>query len=61
MKITYDEQLGAVYLTVRPDTTIAHSIEVQKNVVLDLDADGEVVGIELLDANQDQIVLLDRL
>ena len=49
LAITYDPEFGLAYITLKPrPDRIAKSIEVQRNVILDFDADGEVVGIELI-------------
>ena len=47
MKFEYDEQADAIYITMRDDA-IASTREVDENVVIDVGADGKMVGIELL-------------
>jgi uncharacterized protein YuzE len=49
MKITYDLEADAFYARFAPEeTAIANTTEVAPNVMLDLDARGELVGIEVL-------------
>jgi uncharacterized protein YuzE len=47
MKLKVDEQSDALYLRLN-EAAIAESEEVQPGVILDFDAEGRVVGIELL-------------
>ena len=47
MKFEYDEQADAIYITMRDDA-IASTREVDENIVIDVGADGKMVGIELL-------------
>lgn len=48
MKISYDKVAGALYFKIRENTKIVESQEVRTGVVLDLDANDQVVGIEIL-------------
>jgi uncharacterized protein YuzE len=49
MKTTYDPQADAFYARFAPEeTAIANTIEAAPNVMLDHDAQGELVGIEVL-------------
>lgn len=48
MNFTQDTEAQAGYLTLK-DAKVAQTVEYSKNVILDLDKDGEVVGIEVLD------------
>ena len=47
MRMTYDPDADALMLRLS-DTAVAESEEVAPNVVLDFDAEGRVVGIEVL-------------
>ena len=47
MRLHVDEKADAVYIRL-DDSPIAESEEVRPGVVLDFDADGRVVGMELL-------------
>lgn len=47
MKMTYDREANAIYLYLT-STKIAHTQPINENVNLDIDAEGRVVGIELL-------------
>ncbi|WP_310625776.1 DUF2283 domain-containing protein [Limnohabitans sp.] len=51
MKIEYDQQADAMYIRLRMGT-VAESDEVRPGVVLDFDALGRVLGIEMLDVSQ---------
>ena len=51
MKLEYYQQADAMYIRLRA-ANVAESEEVHPGVVLDFDAHGEVVGIELLDGSQ---------
>ena len=50
MRITYDKDADALYIALR-DATPVDSIDVQDGITIDLDADGKVTGIEILDAH----------
>ena len=48
-RVTWDEAADALYLRIAPEgTTIADTTEVHPGVILDLAADGSVIGVELL-------------
>ena len=47
MKMRYDEQADALYLRL-DESAIIESEEVQPGIVLDFNADNQVVGIEIL-------------
>ncbi len=51
MKIEYDQQADAMYIRLRAGT-VAQSDEVRPGMVLDFDAQGRVLGIEMLDVSQ---------
>ena len=51
MKIEYDQQADAMYIRLRAGKLI-ESEEVRPGVVLDFDAQGQVLGIEMLDVSQ---------
>jgi len=51
MKIEYDQQADAIYIRLKAGT-VAESEEVRPGVVLDFDADGKVLGIEMLDVSE---------
>ncbi len=58
MKLKLDKENDALYFRL-DETIIVESEEVQPGVILDFDADGKVVGIELL--NLSSRVAADRL
>lgn len=47
MKMHYDQKIDALYLRL-DDSTIIESAEVQPGIVLDYDANNQVVGVEIL-------------
>ena len=51
MKIEYDQQADAMYIRLRVGD-VAESEEVRPGVVLDFDAQGQVLGIEMLDVSK---------
>jgi uncharacterized protein YuzE len=50
MKIEYDRQADAMYIRLKAGI-VAESEEVRPGVVLDFDAEGRVLGIEMLDVS----------
>ena len=48
MKMHYDEKVDALYLSL-DDSEVIESEEVKPGIVLDFNADNQVVGIEVLD------------
>ena len=51
MKTTYDPEVDALYVRFA-DKPVVESEEVSAGVVLDFDAEGRIVAIELLDASK---------
>jgi uncharacterized protein YuzE len=51
MRFEYDQQADAMYIRLRT-AKVAESKEVHPGVVLDLDTQGQVLGIELLDVSK---------
>lgn len=47
MKLEYDSKADAIYIHLK-DATVASTREVEDNLIVDLDAKGKMVGIELL-------------
>ena len=50
-KVTYDEAANAAYIRFSPEP-VQESEEVSSGIVLDYDAEGKIVGMEVLDARQ---------
>lgn len=50
MRITYDKDADALYISLR-DAAPADSIDLREGVTVDLDAEGQVIGLEILDAS----------
>ncbi|HUY99360.1 MAG TPA: DUF2283 domain-containing protein [Thermomicrobiaceae bacterium] len=51
MKITYDPEADALYIELRSNE-VADSMDLEPGVTVDLDADGHVIGLEVLDARE---------
>lgn len=51
MKVTYDPEVDVLRITLR-DTAIEESDEEKPGLILDYDKDGNIVGLELLDASR---------
>ena len=51
MKISYDPDSDTLSVVLRPDV-VAESDEDKPGVILDYNEDGEIVGIEILDASR---------
>ena len=51
MKVTYNPEVDALYVRFA-DTPVIESEEVSKGVVLDLDTEGRIVAIEVLNASR---------
>ena len=51
MKITYDREVDALYIQLR-DVKPSHGVDFEEGVTIDVDAQGHIVGLELLDASE---------
>ena len=51
MKVTYDPEVDALYILLR-DVKSDDTLEVEQGVIVDLDPDGHIVGLEVLDASK---------
>ena len=47
MKIRYDSDADAMYITFRDDK-VDHTKEIDKNTIVDFDKNNQVIGIEIL-------------
>ena len=52
MKATYDAKTDTLSIILRADAVVAESDEDKPGVILDYDAAGNLVGIEILDASK---------
>jgi uncharacterized protein YuzE len=52
MKVTYDLKTDTIVMVLREGAAIEESDEVAQGIVHDLDASGNVVSIEILDASR---------
>ena len=51
MKITYDPEVDALYIEFR-HVPASDSTDVEEGVTVDLDSDGHIIGVEILDASK---------
>ncbi|HSB79663.1 MAG TPA: DUF2283 domain-containing protein [Candidatus Methylomirabilis sp.] len=51
MKIEYSKQVDALYIHLR-EAPVAESRDVEDGITLDFDAEGHLVGLEVLDASE---------
>ncbi len=51
MRITYDPEADALYIQLRSGNP-EDSLDLEDGVTADLDADGHVIGLEILDARE---------
>ncbi len=51
MKIEYSKDVDALYIRLR-EAKIADSRDIEEGVTIDLDENGHIVGIEILDASE---------
>ena len=51
MRVRYDEEVDALYIRLK-EAPCHESDEIKPGLVLDYDKDGNVVGIEILDASE---------
>jgi len=49
MKITYDQEADVLYIQLR-EVTPTDSTDLEEGITADLDAEGHVIGLEVLDA-----------
>jgi uncharacterized protein YuzE len=51
MKIEYDPEADALYIQVREAVHPKDNIDIEEGVTVDVDEDGHIVGLEILDAS----------
>jgi uncharacterized protein YuzE len=58
MRLTYDSRYNVAYLKFHDKTDNVETVQVSADINVDIDSDGRVYGIELLNVN-DQLLLED--
>jgi uncharacterized protein YuzE len=53
MNVTYSETADALYIRLKPGVAPTHGEEIDPGTIVDLDDNGEVVGIEVLSPARD--------
>lgn len=51
MKIEYSKSVDALYIRLR-DAKVVDSTDIEEGVTVDLDENGHIVGLEILDASE---------
>ena len=51
MKIEYDKEVDALYVRLQ-ERYVARTVEIEEGLNLDLDENGKLIGLEVLDATQ---------
>jgi uncharacterized protein YuzE len=52
MRITYDSEADAIYIELKRDVQAKNAVDIEEGVVVDVDEDGHVIGLEMLDASK---------
>ena len=51
MKLRYDEQVDILYIRLK-ETPYHESDEIKEGIIMDYDKEGNIIGIEILDASE---------
>jgi len=51
MRIEYDKRVDALYVRLQ-ETYVARTVEIEEGLNLDLDENGKLIGLEVLDATE---------
>ena len=51
MKIEYDKEVDALYIRIQ-EKKVARTKEIEEGINLDLDAEGKVIGLEIIGATE---------
>ncbi|MDO8692303.1 MAG: DUF2283 domain-containing protein [Dehalococcoidia bacterium] len=50
MRIEYDPEADALYIHLR-EVSVGDTVDIEQGVTVDLDTDGHIIGVEILDAS----------
>lgn len=51
MKIEYDQEVDALYIRIQ-EKTVFRTLELKEGINLDMDEEGRIIGLEILDAKE---------
>ena len=52
MKVTYDPEVDVLRIIFKPDVEVDESDEDKPGIILDYDSNGDIIGLEILDASK---------
>ena len=55
MLISYDSQANAIYIKIKSGVPVYETLEFDTDIFVDLDINGQLLGIELLDHNVESL------
>lgn len=61
MRITYDSDADAMYIYLDEKVKVDRTKEIDKNVIIDYDKDGNLIGVELLFVKEKRPELLKQI
>ncbi len=59
MRLTYDDEADAAYVYVREGATVAQTEVLEDGRIVDIDEEGRLIGVEILDASHRGVRLQD--
>ncbi len=51
MKFEYDKEVDAAYIYLEDSVKSSRSVEIKEDIIFDLDKNGKIIGIEILNAS----------
>ena len=61
MKITYDSDADAIYIYLDEEAKVERTKEIEKDIIVDYDKQGNVIGVELLFVKEKRPELLRQI